>query len=162
GGPTLVVVHRDELARQAVATFGEIWPEASVGMLPVKGWERAQVVVATVQSLHRKLHQFTSDRFKLVVVDEAHHATARTWRDVMGHFQPHFLLGCTATPERLDGGDLQDFFGKPIFTYPLGGAMEEGYLVPVRQHAVRTDISLKDVRSRMGDFVVKDLSKVVA
>jgi hypothetical protein len=161
-GPTLVVVHRDELLQQSVATFGEVWPGAAVGTLPGKGWEQAQVVVATVQSLHRKLDQFPPDRFGLVVIDEAHHTAARIWQKVVGHFTPRLLLGCTATPERLDGRDLEEFFGKPLFSYPLGRAMEEGYLVPLRQYAVRTDISLGKVRVRMGEFLLKDLARVVA
>ena len=74
GGQTLVVVHRDELLRQAVETSQQQWPEAAVAPLGAPGWEGARVVVATVQSLQRKLDAVPADRFGLVVLDEAHHA----------------------------------------------------------------------------------------
>jgi superfamily II DNA or RNA helicase len=124
--PTLVVVHRDELLRQAVATFGEVWPEARVATLPGDGWPEAQVLVATVQSLHRRRKELPPDRFGLVVLDEAHHA-ARSWEEVARHFQPRFLLGCTATPERLDGKPLAGLFGgEPLYVYPLRQAIDDG------------------------------------
>src|SRR5262249_16974241 len=53
--PTLILVHRQELASQAAGEVQALWPEAQVGLLPGQGWESAQVVVATVQSLARRL-----------------------------------------------------------------------------------------------------------
>src|SRR5262249_26347599 len=78
--PTLVVVHRQELVRQTVDTFGEVWPEVQAATLSEKGWEQAQILVATVQSLVKRLGLLPPDRFGLVVLDEAHDATAKTWQ----------------------------------------------------------------------------------
>ena len=61
---------------------------------------------ASVQTLAGRLAWFDPDEFDYVVVDEFHHASARTYRRVLDHFRPGFLLGLTATPERLDGADL--------------------------------------------------------
>ena len=57
--PTLIIVHRDELVRQTVQTFEEVWPEAQVGTLPGKDWKTAKVVVATVQSMKGRLARNT-------------------------------------------------------------------------------------------------------
>jgi superfamily II DNA or RNA helicase len=161
--PTLVVVHRDELSRQAATTFHEVWPEVSVAALPGQGWQDAEVVVATVQSLRGKLSSLSPDRFGLVVLDEAHHAPARSWLKVIEHFRPRLLLGCTATPERLDGKKLSGLFGeKPLYAYGLEQAITDGYLVPLRQRAILTDINLDEVKVRMGDFSVRDLTLAVA
>jgi superfamily II DNA or RNA helicase len=161
--PTLVVVHRDELSRQAVATFKEVSPEVSVATLPGQGWQETPVVVATVQSLRGKLSSLAPDRFGLVVLDEAHHAPARSWQKAVEHFRPQFLLGCTATPERLDRQKLSGLFGeKPLYFYGLGKAIRDGYLVPLRQRAILTDVNLDEVKVRMGDFAVKDLTSAVA
>jgi superfamily II DNA or RNA helicase len=160
---TLVVVHRDELARQAAATFGQFWPEVTVGMMPGRGWEDSRVVIATVQSLHNKLDHMPPDRFELVVLDEAHHAPARSWEKVIEHFTPRLLLGVTATPERLDGKDLAAYFGGGLlYAYPLGDAMRDDYVVPIRQYGIRTEVSLDDIPVRAGDFSVKDLARVVS
>jgi superfamily II DNA or RNA helicase len=125
GEPTLVLVHRDELARQARAAFQQVWPGAPAATLPEDGWQQAQVLVATVQGLRTRLEQIPTDRFRLVVVDEAHHAPAASWDQAIQHFRPRLLLGCTATPTRLDGKDLGDVFGHPpLFQYGLAQAIE--------------------------------------
>ncbi len=78
---TLVLVHRDELVRQSIETFSEVWPDANVGAVQAKRdeWQDQDVVIASIQSLHqRRLHRIPQDRFGLVVADEAHHAVAPT------------------------------------------------------------------------------------
>src|SRR5262249_39076494 len=110
GRPTLVVVHRDELVRQATRALKMAWPRARVVALGDEGSEIADVLVATVQSLSNRLDRFGAGEFGLVVVDEAHHAPAGSWRKVIGHFRPELLLGCTATPERHDGEPLLPLF----------------------------------------------------
>jgi superfamily II DNA or RNA helicase len=160
---TLVIVHRDELAQQARQAFRQTWPHAPVAILPEDGWERAQVLIATVQGLPTRLDQIPPDRYGLVVVDEAHHAPAASWDRVISHFQPRLLLGCTATPTRLDGKDLGEVFGpRPLYEYGLGQAMEDGYLVPIRQHGILTTTSLAALSTRGKDFAVRKLAKAVA
>jgi superfamily II DNA or RNA helicase len=160
--PTLVVVHREELLRQAVETFNALLPGVAVGTLPGDGWQDARIVVATVQSLHRKLDRFPPERFGLVVIDEAHHAVAGMWAKLIDYFRPQFLLGCTATPERLDGRPLEVWFGQPLYTYGLRQAIEDGYLVPIRQRSVQTDVDLDTIRaSSTGDLNKKDLARAV-
>ncbi len=171
GAATLILVHRDELVQQAVEAFGVVWPEAPVGVVKAgrnewqttgKG-ERPQVVVASVQSLHaRRLATIPRNRFGLVIVDEAHHAAADSWAAVLDHFKPRFILGVTATPERVDGKGLAERFGdRPLYSYPLRRAIDDGQLVRLIQYAVETDANLDGVSSRAGDLAVGELADAV-
>lgn len=103
----LFVAHREEILRQARDVFRRVRPDATVGLyLQGEKHHDADVVFAGVQSLVRNLDGFDRDAFDYVVVDEFHHAAARSYRRVIDHFLPKFLLGLTATPERFDGADL--------------------------------------------------------
>lgn len=164
--PALVLVHRDELIRQTVRTTGRVWPEAKVGVIQAERdeWQDGQdLVVASVPSLHaRRLGRMPRDRFGIVVVDEAHHAAAASYTAVLEHFQARFRLGVTATPQRLDGQGLAEWFGpEPLFVYSIKQAIDDKRLVPVKQFQVKTGISLDGVGSRGGDFVEGELSRAV-
>ena len=106
---TLVLCHRDELIRQTVDTFGDVWPSASVGVVQAERNEIAghNVVVASVHSFHEeRLKRVSRDRLELVIADEAHHVPATSWSAVLDHFDVRFTLGVTATPETYDGKAL--------------------------------------------------------
>lgn len=168
----LVVVHRDELISQAVATFGRMFPGLAVGVVKAERneWDRLEdgrkpsVVVASVQSLHtRRLKAIPQGRFGLVIADEAHHVAAPTWKAVLAHFGPHaFTLGVTATPFRADSKGLDAIFGpEPLYSYGLRQAITDGWLVRLRQFAIETRTTLDGVKWRAGDFAENELSRVV-
>ena len=103
----LFVAHREEILRQSRDVFRRVRPGADLGLF--MGDEKvrdAEVVFASVQTLHRHLDRFAPAAFAYVVIDEFHHAAAATYRRVLAHFEPRFLLGLTATPDRRDGADL--------------------------------------------------------
>ncbi len=105
----LFVAHREEILNQAMQTFRAVRPNDRLGRYA--GTDRdieVDVLFASVQTLGRAEHlgRFAPDAFDYIVVDEFHHAAARTYRALIDHFRPKFLLGLTATPERTDGGDL--------------------------------------------------------
>jgi len=105
----LFVAHREEILKQALATFRRFGPGDSLGLYI--GNERAadsRVLFASIQTLSQRNHlnRFKPDEFDYIVIDEFHHAAANTYRRIIDYFQPKFLLGLTATPERADGGDL--------------------------------------------------------
>jgi HKD family nuclease len=105
----LFVAHREEILAQAMQTFRRVRPDARLGWFT--GAEKdvdAEVVFASVQALSRPeaLPRFARDAFDYIVIDEFHHASARTYRKLIDGFDARFLLGLTATPERTDGGDL--------------------------------------------------------
>ena len=105
----LFVAHREEILSQALETFRRIRPHDVLGRYT--GEEKttsANVLFASIQTLSRQSHldRFAGDQFDYIIVDEFHHAEARTYRRLIEHFRPKFLLGLTATPERTDGADL--------------------------------------------------------
>jgi len=103
----MFIAHREEILRQSRDVFRRVRPDADLGLF--MGTDKApdaDVVFASIQTLARHMDHFTTDRFDYVVVDEFHHAAAPTYRRVIDHFTPSFLLGLTATPDRRDGADL--------------------------------------------------------
>lgn len=105
----LFVAHREEILSQAMETYRMCRPKARFGRY--SGTDKdlgADVLFASVQTLGRTTHlrNFSPDAFDYIVVDEFHHAAARTYRTIIDHFTPRFLLGLTATPDRMDGSDL--------------------------------------------------------
>lgn len=103
----LFVAHREEILNQAVDNFRRVRPNASIGRLDASQRDiSADLLFASVQTLGRieHLRSFAPDAFDYIVIDEFHHAAAATYRRIIDYFQPKFLLGLTATPERMDGG----------------------------------------------------------
>ena len=105
----LFVAHREEILLQAEETFLCIQPDAKVGRY--RGNTRdfdADYLFASIGTLGKIEHlkNFATDRFDYIVVDEFHHAAARTYQQLLGYFNPRFLLGLTATPERTDQSDI--------------------------------------------------------
>jgi superfamily II DNA or RNA helicase len=105
----LFVAHREEILKQAEATFLIFNPDTKIGRYSAdhKAID-VDMLFASVQTLGKTKHldKFDSGYFDYVVVDEFHHAAARTYTKLLAHFQPRFLLGLTATPERTDQADI--------------------------------------------------------
>ena len=137
-------------------------PRTTVGTLPGEGWQESKVVAASVQSLASRLDKIDPARFGLVVADEAHHAPARNWGKALGHFQPRFRLGVTATPCRLDGKPLDAVFGSVVYRYGLGEAIRDGRIVPLRQKAVHTGVRLRVEAGQDGRCPERRLAQVAA
>ncbi|NCC39470.1 MAG: helicase, partial [Gammaproteobacteria bacterium] len=105
----LFVAHREEILLQAESSFQSVLPGRRVGRYSGDRKDAdVDLLFASVQTLGqtRHLERFAPDHFDYVIVDEFHHAAAPTYRRLLGHFQPRFLLGLTATPERTDQSDI--------------------------------------------------------
>jgi superfamily II DNA or RNA helicase/diadenosine tetraphosphate (Ap4A) HIT family hydrolase/HKD family nuclease len=105
----LFVAHREEILTQALETFRRVRPGSRLGLYYGKEKDpRADVLFASVQTLSQPDHMegFAPDHFDYLIVDEFHHAAADTYRRVIEYFAPEFMLGLTATPDRLDGFNL--------------------------------------------------------
>lgn len=162
GGRTLFVVHTKDLVAQAAGAFADLWPEASCGRFSDSAREAdAHVVVATVQSLSKHLTDFRPDAFGYLVVDEAHHAAAESYRQVLGYFRPRFTLGLTATPERADGQSVLDVFRTAAHRLGLREAVECGELVPIRCVRVETNVDLGRVRFNAVQYNRRDIEEAV-
>ena len=105
-------------------------------------------VFAMVQSLHAdRLEQIAPDAFDVVVVDEFHHAAAATYDRLLKHLEPKELLGLTATPERLDGKDVTEWFDQRIAVeLRLWEAIDQGFLVPFQYFGVADGTDLQPAR----------------
>ena len=109
--PVLFVAHREEILRQAEEAFRNVRPDAAIGYYSGGRHDTdCDICLATVQTLARPEHlsRFPRDRFQYVVIDEFHHAAANSYRTLLHHFEPHFLLGLTATPYRTDNRDIYE------------------------------------------------------
>lgn len=163
GNRVLILAHRFELLNQAVNKLTDIGVDAAIEQAGLRAGA-APVVVASVQSMHpRRLAEWPPNTFGLVVVDEAHHATAESYRTILDHFAPARVLGVTATADRLDGTGLGETFQSVAYRYEMADAIRDGYLAPVRAERIEVaEINLDNVKVRMGDFVQSDLSEAVA
>lgn len=117
------------------------------------------VKVRTYAGSSREYQNEASDTYDYVIVDEAHHAVAPTLKKVIRHYRPNFLLGLTATDQRLDEKRLEDVFGKYDVQMDLKEAMEKGILCPIRAFRLETNVDLSEVRFNHKDYFAADLRK---
>jgi superfamily II DNA or RNA helicase len=163
-GRALVLAHRDELIQQAVDKLGWVAPNLHVGVVKAeRDAHDAPVVVASVQTLSRRqrLARLAPD-FDTIVIDEAHHAPADTYRRILSHCQAWtpdgpLVVGVTATPERGDGQSLRQVFERIVYQKSLLDMMQAGYLADLRALHVRLQADFDALRVRQGDFVDADL-----
>ena len=137
----LFIVHRGLIARKSKESFEQIIDEhITTGLFTNSRKDiYADYIFATVQTLNKEenLKLFQPDTFDYIVVDEVHHAGAKTYQKVLNYFKPKFLLGMTATPERTDGYDIfKDFNYNIAYEIRLHQALEENMLVPFHYHGV--------------------------
>jgi superfamily II DNA or RNA helicase len=158
GGSALVLAHRDELLRQAAEKITIADPTLALGVGFVAAHRddvQAPVVVASVQTLARpnRLARLPQ-RFDTVVVDEAHHATARSYRRILQHLSPTpLILGVTATPTRTDGKQLGDVWQEIVYQRGVAEMIRAGYLADVRGVRVGLEeMNLDAVEQSGGDF----------
>lgn len=161
----LFVAHRKEILRQSLRTYREVLDDASFGELLHGGedprdWNH---VFASVQSLNvRRLEQLSPDHFDIIVIDEFHHATATTYRRVIDHFTPRELLGLTATPERMDGRNVQDEFfeGRIAAEMRLWEALENDLLCPFHYFGIPDGTDLTNLGWQKGTYADRELGNL--
>lgn len=162
GGKTLFVVHTRDLVNQAIDRFAELWPEATRGrFLDAVHDTEEQVIVGTIQSITRNLNLFKPNQFDYLIIDEAHHATAESYQQVLKYFQPRFTLGLTATPDRADGQSALEVFRNTAHRLSLREAVECGELVPIRCVRVDTNIDLSRVRFNEVQYNRRDIEEAI-
>jgi len=162
----LFVAHREEILSQAMATFRRIRPGSHLGLYT--GQEKAadaDVLFASIQTLGRRVHldNFDPRAFDYVVIDEFHHAAAATYRRLLDHFEPRFLLGLTATPERTDGGDLLALCQENlVYRCDLFRAIELELLSPFHYFGVPDEVDYTNIPWRSSRFDAEALTEAVA
>ncbi|MCY3578155.1 MAG: DEAD/DEAH box helicase family protein [bacterium] len=159
----LFIAHREEILRQSRDAFRRVRPDGRFGFfLGADKDPEADVVFASIQTLHRNLDSFESDRFDYVVVDEFHHAAAPTYRRAIERFHPKFLLGLTATPDRLDGADLLALCGNNlVFECDLVEGIRQERLSPFRYWGIKDVADYAPIPWRNGRFDPDKLAEAI-
>ena len=159
GRRVVIVVHRRELLRQASRALANAG--VAHGLIAAGTPETAaSVQVASVDTLVRRLDRV--GLFDLVVIDEAHHAVAGTWVRMLEAFPEAFVLGVTATPERLDGRGLGGVFDAMVSGPSVADLTAAGWLVPAKVYAPPARIDLSGIRRRGGDYAVEELAEAMS
>ncbi|WP_440996045.1 DUF3427 domain-containing protein [Arhodomonas sp. SL1] len=163
----LFVAHREEILLQAEETFQRVLPHKRVGYYSGKQKDGdVELLFASIQTLGRDEHleQFAADHFDYIVVDEFHHASAPTYRRLLQHFNPPFLLGLTATPDRTDQSDILSFCDDNlVFHYDLFGAIDGDWLCPFTYYGIYDEaVDYQEIPWRSGRFDPEVLSNKLA
>jgi superfamily II DNA or RNA helicase/HKD family nuclease/SOS-response transcriptional repressor LexA len=163
----LFVAHREEILAQAAATFVRIRPRARVGYYMGRSRDaEVDVLCASVQTLARAEHleRFAPQHFDYVVVDEFHHAAATTYRRLLSHFAPSFLLGLTATPDRTDQSDILSLCDENlVYGCHLFEGITAGLLAPFHYYGILDEsVDYREVPWRNGRFDPEALSNKLA
>ncbi|AXE78111.1 DUF3427 domain-containing protein [Streptomyces atratus] len=161
----LFVAHRKEILEQSLRVYQNVLTDANFGELFVGGdipdnWTH---VFASVQSLNsRSLERFAPDHFDVIVIDEFHHGTSPTYRRILDHFEPKELLGLTATPERMDGLNIQDEFfdGRIAAEMRLWEALENDLLSPFHYFGVTDNTDMSAITWKRGSYDATALSNL--
>ncbi|REK56547.1 MAG: DNA helicase [Thermobacillus sp.] len=146
----LFVAHREEILLQAQQTFQRIMPERTTGLYYGQVKESdAELLFASIYTLGMRKHResFAPDRFDLIIVDEFHHAAAASYQSLISHFSPRFLLGITATPDRMDGKDVYALCdGNVAYQIHFIEAIRRGWLSPFQYYGVYDETDYTKIR----------------
>lgn len=141
----LFLAHREQILKQACKTFAKIIPDSQYGILSANHKDfHKPYLFSTINMLSKEenLTQFAPTHFDYIIIDETHRAGASSYLKILNYFQPQFLLGMTATPERTDGFDIYQLFDHNIaYEIRLNQAMQENLLCPFHYFGI-TDITV--------------------
>jgi superfamily II DNA or RNA helicase len=161
----LFVAHRKEILTQSRATFQGILRDNNFGELWVDGIvpNNYDHVFASVLSVNNRIQDISlsPEFYDFIIIDEVHHIAASSYRPIINYFKPKILLGLTATPERMDGGDiLEDFCHKIAAEIRLPEALNNKHLCPFQYFGITDSIDLNSVGWQNGKYLTSDLTKV--
>ncbi|HLI61373.1 MAG TPA: DUF3427 domain-containing protein [Solirubrobacteraceae bacterium] len=160
----LFVAHREEILKQSLRTYQAVLRRGDFGQIHGAGrTATGRHVFAMIQSLHEaRIREIDPNAFDVVVVDEFHHAAADSYDRLLKHLQPRELLGLTATPERLDGRDVTEWFDYRIAVeLRLWEAVDQGFLVPFQYFGVADGTDLRQLTWRRGGYAPEELSNLL-
>lgn len=145
----LFIAHREEILIQAQRSFDRIMSERTSGLYNGQNKDLdADMIFASIFTLSRRKHRerFNKDDFDLIIVDEFHHAAARSYQAVIEYFEPKFLLGLTATPDRMDGKDVYALCdGNVAYQIHFIEAISKGWLSPFHYYGVYDDTDYSQI-----------------
>jgi superfamily II DNA or RNA helicase len=164
--PMLVLAHRSELLEQARSKILASNPNLTVEIEQAdRKAGKVDVVVASVATLGRnntpRIEEYPKDYFKSIVIDEAHHAAAPSYRRIIDYFSPDFLLGVTATPQRSDSTRLIDVFDEIVYYKTIQDLIQDGWLAPLIGYRVKTSTDISEVEIQNGEYSQSQLEEKI-
>lgn len=150
----LYIVHEGSILKKSLETFQEVFGNTvTYGIYSGTNKEMdADFLFATNITMSKTLELFRKDEFDYIIIDECHHATAETYKNILTYFEPEFLLGLTATPERMDNQDVFELFDRNVpYELRLRDAIINDLVVPFRYYGIRdtlVDYGLSDREER--------------
>lgn len=159
----LFVVHRETILKDALKTFKYVLKnDYTYGYLTgtEKDYE-ADILFATNLTLSKNIDKFKADHFDYIIIDEVHHASASSYKSIIDYFEPKFLLGLTATPERMDNEDaIFDLFEYNVpFEMRLGEALKYELVSPFHYYGIRDTLinyDKRDAKSTIREMIHQD------
>lgn len=159
GRSVLFLVHRGEILKQISAYMNHFEIEHGI----IKAGEdynySLPVQLASFQTIIRRMDYFTT-KFDLVIIDEAHHATAETYLKVINAFKTKLILGFSATPTRKNGLGLGNLFDAMVQVASIKFLTTSGFLAPIRYYAP-VEPDLKGIKLKAGDYNESQLEPVM-
>ena len=160
--PLLYIAHREEILRQALGTFRAVLRDHNFGDLLVGGYSPTQHehLFCSIQTYNsRELWRESPNRYSYVVVDEFHHAAAKSYRRLLDSIEPDALLGLTATPERADGLDILGWFDhETTAEIRLPSAIGRRLLCPFQYFGISDSVDLSGIAWKSGGYQRDELS----
>lgn len=162
---TLVIAHRIELLQQAKDKLNLVTPEIESGIFCGEQKELGkQVTIASIQSASSYLELLKKENYQLLIIDEAHHSAAKTYRNMifeLGFDRSGLMVGFTATPQRGDKTRLDDVFQKIVFHLDASKLIADGHLVQPYGIHVKVGIDLREIKKNMGEFDQESLKEAM-
>ena len=161
----LFVAHREEILKQAAVSFQNVRNSDDYGFF--NGDQKCtdkSVIFASVATLGRQEYlnekYFSKDYFDYIVIDEFHHAVNDQYRRIVNYFKPQFLLGLTATPERMDGRNIYEICDYNVpYEISLKDAINKGMLVPFHYYGIYDDTDYSKLHIVRGKYDEKELNE---
>ena len=163
----LFVAHREEILQQSIDTFRGVLKDMNFGDLFVGRYQPESLdhLFISIQTFNSKnfVDFLDEEAYDFIVVDEFHHATAPIYQNLLNHFKPQILLGLTATPERMDGEDILQYFdGRIAAEIRLPEAIDRKLLCPFQYFGVTDTVDLSDIRWTRVGYDKRELSNVLS
>ena len=161
----LFVAHREEILKQAAESFKNVRDSDDYGFFDGESkCTDKSVIFASVATLGRNEYlnnkYFASDYFNYIVIDEFHHAINDQYQRIVNYFNPQFLLGLTATPERMDGRNIYEICDYNVpYEISLKEAINKGMLVPFHYYGIFDDTDYSKLHIVRGRYDEKELNE---
>lgn len=143
----LYIVHEGSILRKSLETFQEVFGNSVTYGMYGGGSKELEVDflfatnISMCKAIDSDVKLFTKDEFDYVIIDECHHSTADTYKKIIAYFEPEFLLGLTATPERLDNQDVFELFDHNVpYELRLRDAIANDLVVPFKYYGIRDQL----------------------